>query len=326
LLTLGIGVVGLLTPTASAPASASPPTTIQSPTPNWGLDRIDQRSLPLDGMYQYQYTAPTVDVYVVSTGIDTANSDFGGRAIWGANFVDTNNQDCNGQGTALAGIVGGTTYGVAKNVTLIAVKVLNCAGVGTDAQVIAGLNWAATNQRSRGRESVAVLGESVRDDPAIVAAVNAASRSGLSVVVPAGDNAGNACNYSPANATDAISVAATNISDHAAGFSNGSPTCVTLFAPGVSIATDWPNGTTRAVTGTAVAAAFVGGAAAQLDNEHPGINPSQVKADLVANATQGVVIGAGGDCNPNAQGDQNPQGSRCVPASPNLLLYNGPGV
>jgi subtilisin family serine protease len=270
---------------------------------SWGLDRIGERASVLDGEYQYEFQGTAVNAYVVDTGIDTTNSDFGGRASWGVDEIDGTQQDCNGHGTAVAGTVGGTTYGVAKKASLIAVRVLNCHGVGFDSDVVAGLEWATDNYLSSPKPSVVVLALGGKLNNALNAAVNAASASGLTTIVAAGNNHADACNYSPASAVNSITAAASDIKDHIASFTNGG-TCVALFAPGEGILSDWLHGSTRSASGTSMSAAFVGGVAALILDEHHTWTPGQVRDQLNSASTKGVISG------PSA-----------APPSPNQIVY-----
>jgi subtilisin family serine protease len=293
----------------------------QSPVPDWGLSRICQRALPLNfDDYQYEFDGSKVNVYVLDTGIDRTNSDFGGRATLGVDEIDGAKDgtklDCNGHGTAVAGTIGGTKFGVAKKVSLTDVRVLNCGGVGFNSDVVAGLEWATDNYLSNRKPAVAVLGFEGPFSKALNAAVNAAYQAGLGSIVPAGNDHDDACNYSPASATGVLTVAATDITDQRASFSNGG-TCVGIFAPGVNIASDWLRGETRSLSGTSISAAFVAGAAALALDEHPTWTFDQVTQHLNASATKGVINEPSDDC--KATG---PFPKRCAPPSPNALLFS----
>ncbi|HEY2774881.1 MAG TPA: S8 family serine peptidase [Candidatus Binatia bacterium] len=282
----------------------------QSAVPSWGLDRLSERAITLDGEYQYEFTGAAVNVYVIDTGIDTTNSDLGGRASWGADEIDGTDQDCNGHGTAVAGTIGGTTYGVAKQVSLIAVRALNCKGIGFASDVVAGLEWATDNYLASPKPSVIVLSLAGKLNNALNAAVDAATAAGITTVAAAGNRHADACKYSPASATSVMTAAATDntdvvdLKDHIAPFSNGG-TCVSFFAPGVGIDTDGLLGSIVSVSGTSISAAFLGGVAAQVLDEHHTWTPAQVKAHLVDKSTKGVVVGP-----------------TKAPDSPNQVLYS----
>lgn len=259
----------------------------------WGLDRIDQRNRPLNGTYIYNYTGAGVNAYIVDTGIRTTHTQFGGRATVGADFVGDgrNGQDCNGHGTHVAGTVGGSTYGVAKGVSLRAVRVLNCQGSGTTSGVIAGVNWVAAN---RVLPAVANMSLGGGASSALDTAVNNAINAGVTFAVAAGNENQNACNVSPARTPAAITVGATTSTDARASYSNFG-TCVDIFAPGSSITSAWStsNTATNTISGTSMASPHVAGAAALYLQANPGASNATVRNALVNNATANVITGAG---------------------------------
>ncbi|PSK67092.1 Aqualysin-1 [Micromonospora sp. MH33] len=263
----------------------------QTNPPSWGLDRIDQRNLPLDASYTYPNTASNVRAYIIDTGIRTTHTDFGGRATWGTNTVDTNNTDCNGHGTHVAGTVGGTRYGVAKGVRLVAVKVLNCSGSGSTTGVVSGINWVTSNAVKPAVANMSLGGGvSSSIDNAVTNSVN----SGVTYAVAAGNSSANACNYSPARAAAAITVGSTTSSDARSSFSNyGS--CVDIFAPGSSIVSAYRTSDTASSTlsGTSMASPHVAGAAALVLGANPSYSPAQVASYLTTNATTGKVTDPG---------------------------------
>jgi len=263
----------------------------------WGLDRIDQRSLPLDSNYVYNSTASGVKAYIIDTGINTAHTNFGGRAVWGTNTTgDGNNSDCQGHGTHVAGTVGSNTWGVAKGVQLVAVKVLDCSGSGTNSGVIAGVNWAVTNKGSATAVANMSLGGGFSQ--AVNDAVNSAASKNLIMAVAAGNENQNACNVSPASAASAITVGATTSSDYRASYSNyGS--CLDLFAPGSNITSTWIGSTsaTNTISGTSMATPHVAGVAALILAYNPGYTSSQVTSVMLNNATTNKVVGANGSPN-----------------------------
>ena len=257
----------------------------------WGLDRIDQRNLPLNSTFTYPNTASNVRAYIIDTGIRTTHSDFGGRATWGTNTVDTNNTDCNGHGTHVAGTVGGTKYGVAKGVRLVAVKVLNCSGSGTTAGVISGVNWVTSNAVKPAVANMSLGGgASTTLDNAVANSIN----SGITYALAAGNSSANACNSSPARVAAAITVGATTSTDARASYSNyGS--CVDIFAPGSSITSAWRTSdtATNSISGTSMASPHVAGAAALVLSANTSYTPAQVASYLTSNATTGKVTSPG---------------------------------
>jgi len=260
----------------------------------WNLDRLSHRQFAdMDGSYRYAYTAQGVDAYVIDTGILISHVEFEGRAIWGANYADSTNTDCNGHGTHVAGTIGGASVGVAKEVTLFAVKVLSCSGSGTFAGVISGVQWSADNAKKRSRPSVANMSLGGGYSATVNAAVAAAVEGGVTFAVAAGNDNGDACNYSPASEPSAISVGASYYSgsqDIRASFSNYG-TCVHIFAPGQSIRSAWIGGNTayNTISGTSMASPHVAGVAALALARNPSANPAAIKDILVKEATPDVV-------------------------------------
>jgi subtilisin family serine protease len=266
----------------------------QTNPPSWGLDRVDQTYLPLDHSYTYSTIAANVHAYIIDTGIRLSHSDFGGRATAGVDEVVPSDgaQDCNGHGTHVAGILGGSAYGVAKGVSLVSVRVLNCYGVGTSADVVAGVDWVTANAI---KPAVANMSLSGPSDIFVDDAVATSIGSGVTYIVAAGNNSADASTFSPADGATTIAVGATDINDNLAPFSNYGFD-VPLYAPGVDIASDWNTSdtATQVLSGTSMATPFVAGAAALVLATNPTFTPSQVHSSLQANATQGVVEGDGG--------------------------------
>jgi aqualysin 1 len=274
----------------------------QSPA-TWGLDRIDQRALPLNNTYNYNFTGAGVTAYIIDTGIRITHNEFGGRASSGYDFVDndSNADDCNGHGTHVAGTVGGSTYGVAKGVSLKAVRVLNCSGSGTTSGVIAGIDWV-TSQHTTGK---AVANMSLGGSPstALDNAVRNSIADGVVYAIAAGNSNRNACNFSPSRTAEAITVGATTSTDARASYSNKG-SCLDLFAPGSSITSAWitSNTATNTISGTSMATPHVAGVAALYLEGH-NATPLQVRNAIVGAATPNVVGTPGRN-------------------SPNLLLYS----
>lgn len=263
----------------------------QSPA-TWGIDRIDQRNLPLSNSYTYNYTGAGVTAYIIDTGIRFSHNEFGGRATSGYDAVDGGSaDDCNGHGTHVAGTVGGSTYGVAKGVSLVAVRVLDCGGSGTTSGVIAGVDWVKNNHSG---PSVANMSLGGSASTSLDTAVKNSIASGVTYAIAAGNSNKKACNYSPARVAEAITVGATTSSDARASYSNYG-TCLDLFAPGSSITSSWytSNTATNTISGTSMATPHVAGAAALYLQANPSATPQQVRDALVNNATTGKVTSAG---------------------------------
>ncbi len=260
----------------------------------WGIDRIDQRALPLSTTYTYNYTGAGVTAYIIDTGILITHSEFGTRATYGYDAVDGSlpAADCNGHGTHVAGTVGGSTYGVAKGVNLVAVRVLDCAGSGTTTGVIAGIDWVTSNHTTGAAVANMSLGGSA--STALDTAVKNSIADGVVYAVAAGNNNRKACNYSPARVPEAITVGATTNTDARASYSNYG-TCLDIFAPGSSITSSWYTSTTatNTISGTSMATPHVAGAAALYKQANPSATPQQVRDALVNNATSNVVINPG---------------------------------
>jgi len=270
----------------------------------WGLDRIDQQALPLSATYDYTATGAGVNVYIIDTGIWTAHPDFGGRAddVYDAltfNLLGgVSGEDCNGHGTHVAGTIGGTTYGVAKGVSLHGVRVLSCTGVGFTSQIIAGLDWVSQNFVA---PAVANMSLGGGKSDALDAATTSLWDAGVFVAVAAGNNDADACDASPAGASGAFTVAASDNTDAKSSFSNSGP-CVEAYAPGSAIKSDYLLGLTMTLSGTSMASPHVAGVAA-LYKATVGDAASATVADwIIGNATTDVITG-------------NPDGT------PNKLLY-----
>jgi len=305
----------------------------------WGLDRVDQRNLPMDGKYIYRDAAAAgVNVYVIDTGLNASHSEFTGRVGAGQNFAPNNDglvgsfipggivplnlaaldlgtglfdggtdsndtTDCNGHGTHVAGTAAGTVYGVAKKATIYPVRVLGCSGSGSNAGVIAGVDWVAANAVKPAVGNMSLGGG---DSPALDTAVENVIAKGISMAVAAGNDSSGACSGSPYKAPNAITVGSTDNGDGMSSFSNFG-TCLDIFAPGGSITSaDYSNNTGSTVlSGTSMASPHVAGAIALILGTSPNASPAQVRAILVGNATPGKVTSIGAN-------------------SPNLLLYTAP--
>lgn len=257
----------------------------------WGLDRVDQRSLPLSGSYDYQLDGTGVNVYIVDTGVRADHVELTGRVVSGYSAISDSNgtSDCNGHGTHVAGTVAGTTYGVAKKATIIPVRVLDCRGSGTLSGVVAGLDWAVQHHQA-GVAAAANMSLGGGASSTIDAAVSKLISDGVTVVVAAGNETADACTKSPARVPAAITVAASDSADAQASFSNfGS--CVDLYAPGVNVtsAANTSSTATATYSGTSMASPHVAGAAALFLSESTSANPAEVAAKLTGDATTGAL-------------------------------------
>jgi serine protease len=270
----------------------------------WGLDRIDQRALPLNGTYIYDTNASGVDVYIIDTGIRSTHTQFGLRVstVGFTSISDGNGtNDCNGHGTHVAGTVGGAAYGVAKGVTLHAVRVLGCNGSGSTSGVIAGIEWVTANHLNPAVANMSLGGGA---STALDDAVRNSIAAGVTYAIAAGNSNANACNSSPARVTQALTVGSSTNADARSSFSNFG-TCVDLFAPGSSITSAWntSDSATNTISGTSMATPHVAGVAALYLASNPTAMPSTVHAAVVNNATQNRLTGVG-------------------TGSPNRLLYS----
>ena len=281
---------------------------IQQPSP-WGLDRTDQRTLPLSNSFSYNSAGSGVSLYVIDTGVQASHADFGGRvtAGWTAINDGLNSGDCNGHGTHIAGTAAGKTFGTAKAATIVPVRALHCDGSGYSSDVIAGLDWIVGHHKS-GSPAIVNLSIGGFTNYSMDAAVMGVINDGVTAVAAAGNSAMNACERSPGRIPAALTVAASDSSDRQASFSNfGS--CVDLYAPGVGITSAWHTSATatKSLSGTSMSVPHVAGAAAVLLSASPGLSPAEVSEKIIANSTAGAIAAAGS-------------------GTPNRLLYSDPAI
>ncbi|MEA5078519.1 MAG: S8 family serine peptidase [Anaerolineaceae bacterium] len=275
--------------------------------PTWGLDRIDQRITTMSNSYYYAYTGSGVNVYILDTGINAENSQFGGRASRDYDAVadGQNGKDCNGHGTAVAGVIGGSTYGVAKKANLHSIRVFGCDGTGTTSQLLSGINWVISQHK---HPAIANFSFSGPISDAVDQAVTAMYNHGIVVVAAAGNDNGNACSYSPGKVPDVLTVGATTRLDARADYSNQGA-CLDLFAPGSDVLSAWIGSTTakNTLSGTSMAAPFVSGVAALYLQTHTSVSPRVVVKSILTAVTTDMIT------NINTE-------------SPNKLIYSLIGV
>jgi subtilisin family serine protease len=264
----------------------------------WGLDRIDQRALPLSRTYTYTTTGSGVRVYIIDTGISTSHSQFGGRASNVYDAFGGNGSDCHGHGTHVAGTVGASTWGVAKASLPRGVRVLNCSGSGSTSGIIAGLDWVRVNHI---KPAVANMSLGGGFSSSLNTATTNLWNAGVFVAVAAGNSNADACNASPASASGAFTTASSTRTDAKSSFSNWG-SCVEAYAPGSSIKSTWLNGGTNTISGTSMASPHVAGVAALYKSNFGDGSSSTIRTWIINNATTGVITG-------------NPSGT------PNRLLY-----
>ena len=274
----------------------------------WGLDRIDQHKLPLSGTFSYTNTGAGVTAYVIDTGIRTSHVEFGGRARSGWDFVDNDADasDCNGHGTHVAGTIGGATYGVAKGVDLVAVRVLDCGGSAPWSVVIAGIDFVTADHQA-GEPAVANMSLGGGANIALDLAVKNSIADGVAYAVAAGNSNAPACQFSPARVPEAMTSGASTINDAKASFSNWG-SCIDWFAPGQSITSAWRTSdtATNTISGTSMASPHTAGVAALFLQTSPGATPATVQKALAGAATTRQITGVD---------------RRFYPGTANLLLF-----
>jgi subtilisin family serine protease len=275
-------------------AFSSTPVSV-NPAPSWGLDRVNQRNLPLDNAYSYQYNGQGVKAYVIDTGINSTHAQFAGRILPGNSQIadGRGTEDCNGHGTHVAGTIGGSTFGIAPSVSLVPIRVLDCAGSGSFSGVIAGIDWVIADHQA-GEPAVANLSLGGGLSVAVNDAIARLIADGVVVVVAAGNSNANACNYSPSSAPNAITVGATESTDRRATYSNFG-TCLDIFAPGSAIFSSWIGSATatNSISGTSMASPHVAGSVALLLEKTPTATPAQIRTSLVSASTPAKVTSAG---------------------------------
>lgn len=261
----------------------------QTNPPSWGIDRIDQRNLPLSRSFTYTRTGTGVHAYIIDSGIDPTHPNFGGRASFDFNGIDSNNTDCNGHGTHVAGTIGSTSYGVAKNVRLHGVKWLNCSGGGTASSAIAAVDWVTRNAV---KPAVANASWNFSANTTLENSLRAMINSGVFLAASAGNTGANSCDRLPRKISTALVVAASTSTDARASYSS-TGSCVDIYAPGSAIVSTLPGNTTGSYNGTSMATPHVAGVAALYLQTSPSATPATVKSYIETNATPNKVSGGG---------------------------------
>lgn len=260
----------------------------QSPVPSWGIDRIDQTNLPLSNSYTYTSTGAGVHAYIIDSGVDPTHPNFGGRATFDFNAIDTTNTDCNNHGTHVAGTIGSTSYGVAKSVRLHGVKWLNCAGSGTTSGAVAAVNWVANNAIA---PAVANTSWNASFSTTLANALTNMMNRNVFLATSAGNTGANSCDRLPRNLTAALAVASTTSTDARSSFSSTGP-CVDIYGPGSSIISTIPGGGTASFSGTSMSTPHATGIAALYKATFGNGTQATVHAWIVNNSTPNVVTGS----------------------------------
>jgi subtilisin family serine protease len=261
--------------------------TTQANPPSWGIDRIDQRNLPLSASYTYTRTGSGVHAYIIDSGVDASHPNFGGRATFDFNGIDSNNTDCNGHGTHVAGTIGSTSYGVAKSVRLHGVKWLNCSGGGTASSAIAAVDWVTRNAV---KPAVANASWNFSANTTLENSLRAMINSGVFLAASAGNTGANSCDRLPRKIETALVTAASTNTDARASYSS-TGSCVDIYAPGSAIVSTLPGNTTGSYNGTSMATPHVAGVAALYLQTSPSATPATVKSYIESNATPNVISG-----------------------------------
>ncbi len=262
--------------------------TTQANPPAWGIDRIDQVSLPLSASFTYTSTGAGVHAYIIDTGIAPTHPQFGGRATFDFNAIDTNNTDCNNHGTHVSGTIGSTLYGVAKGVRLHGVKWLNCAGSGTTSAAISAVNWVTANRIA---PAVANTSWNASFSSTLATALTNMMNAGVFLATSAGNTGGNSCDRLPRNLTATLAVAATTSTDARASYSSVGP-CVDIYGPGSGIVSTIPGGGTASFNGTSMATPHATGIAALYKATFGNASQATIHNWITANASNGVVTGS----------------------------------
>ncbi|CCH31454.1 S8 family peptidase [Actinosynnema sp. NPDC047251] len=261
--------------------------TTQPSPPSWGIDRVDQKNLPLSASYTYTATGAGVHAYIIDTGITPSHPDYGGRATFDHNAIDTNNTDCQGHGTHVAGTIGSQTYGVAKGVRLHGVKMMNCAGSTTTSAAIGAVDWVTRNAQ---KPAVANTSWNYPATASLETAIRNMIASGVFLATSAGNTGGNSCDRLPRKVETASVVASTERTDARSSFSS-TGSCVDLYAPGSAIISTLRTGATGSMSGTSMATPHVAGVAALYKSRYGDQPSATVHNWLTTNATPNVVSG-----------------------------------